>query len=103
MNRVFSRVVLIAALIVTSASQLPAPVQEPDPVPGMDGKTPGAAGCVVPYGYTWGCGYSCSTTGGECYCRENDLPHSICMKSNAGTGCGCFDHSSDPCCGATGF
>ncbi|MEA2572288.1 MAG: hypothetical protein QOI24_4289 [Acidobacteriota bacterium] len=100
MNRTIGRVATTALILLVMASPLPAPVQYPDPPPGS---TPGAPGCVVPYGYTWGCGYSCSTAGGECACRENEIPASICMKSNAGTGCGCFDHSSDPCCGATGF
>ena len=94
-------IAIIAAASMVAGSALHGQEAPGDPFqqdPG-DGSGPGG-GCSIPQGYTWGCGYSCSTTGGQCLCRENDLPRSICMKSNSGSGCGCFDHASDPCCGA---
>lgn len=74
-------------------------VQEPNPGPSFGACTT-CPGCNPPNGYTWGCGYSCSTTDGECACRETDSQTYICMKSGADAegGCGCFDNSSDPCC-----
>lgn len=61
-------------------------------------------GCHPPNGYTWACGYYASTANGECACREGDTETTMCMKSNAGTGCGIFESPNDECCqSSSGF
>jgi hypothetical protein len=60
--------------------------------------------CMIPYGYTAACGYYASTANGECYCREGDTETTLCMKANAGAGCGIHESQNDPCCRAqSGF
>jgi hypothetical protein len=58
-------------------------------------------GCRIPYGYTAACGYYASTAGGECFCRESDNETTLCMKSNAQSGCGIYENENDPCCKAS--
>jgi hypothetical protein len=84
---------LLLTLTLPMFSQVHQPEQQD--YSGLLGTNPD---CAPPYGYTWSCGYSCNTLNGACLCAENDNPSSICMKSSAGTGCGCFDHSCDACC-----
>ena len=62
------------------------------------------AGCSIPYGYTAACGYEASSANGECACREVDNDTTLCMKSNAASGCGVYDSENDPCCqSSSGF
>lgn len=58
-------------------------------------------GCRIPNGYSAACGYYASTAGGECFCREGDVETTLCMKSNAGTGCGIYESPNDECCQAS--
>src|SRR5206468_1204363 len=93
----FAKLVVALAVILFSFSTL----SQTHPPDEQDYNTPLNGGnqyCVPPYGYTWACGYSCNTTDGLCRCQQNDNPTSICMKSQAGTGCGCFEHACDNCC-----
>ena len=59
-------------------------------------------GCSVPNGYSAACGYYASTAGGDCSCREGGPDTTLCMKSNAGTGCGIFESPNDECCSDSG-
>ncbi|HYH07081.1 MAG TPA: hypothetical protein VEK11_08490 [Thermoanaerobaculia bacterium] len=91
----------ILALSVTSAPSMNGGIRHPTPVDPGDWP----AGCSIPYGYTAACGFYASNTNGECACREGDnIDTTLCMKSNAGGGCGLYENANDPCCtGGSGF
>lgn len=88
---------LIAFLIFAFASTAAGEKQTPTPVDPGDWRP----GCSIPYGYTAACGYYASNANGECLCREGENETTLCMKSNAGTGCGLYDNENDPCCQAS--
>lgn len=106
MNRKLSRtlsasVFALLLLAMPSATAYPPPDLNPEHrIPYIDPST-APAGCSVPNGYSAACGYYASTANGECACREGDTETTLCMKSNAGTGCGIFESANDPCCQAS--
>lgn len=91
-------------VVLVSGSTLAYPPPEPiDPsqkMPYID-PTTAPSGCRVPYGYSAACGYYASNTGGECKCRDGGADTTLCMKSNAGTGCGLYESQNDDCCRST--
>ena len=87
-----------------TANAVGGPWQNDPPCPDLDCSGGGGAMCVVPDGYSAGCGYNASSEGGNCNCVEGEDPTTLCMKTTAGGSCGLHESPNDPCCQArSGF
>lgn len=101
--KISSTAVLISLLLLLAPISMLGSGTPEQKMPVIDPAT-APPGCRIPNGYSAACGYYASTAGGECACREGDVETTLCMKSNAGTGCGLYESPNDECCeSSSGF